>query len=935
MEQIITYKELETILENNHYKNIADFAKKFLLGKFVKMNLTASEVAKIINGANKKAILSATDHKYVKVSLIKQIGDALSDADIELYNRLDEITQIFKQYHKDKGLKQSYYTEGMRACWELSRRVNKTINDEVVAFTKEELNTFEILAKIYRAVVEHVNDEKIKALFRETTHIESQDGTLISKHQMVEKEFVRVADYIVSARLAELKDSTLSKLKEENVVQFRGFLEAIRSEKEDNKRDTFTKDEVKQLLDKTISLISLASAEKYNSVRDCINIYIDAVKEMDFDKNSKEYEEFSKLTAKSIILKCGSLVSKTKETVSFSLDFVMGKKMSDAGKKVVNLSESKTSLTAKYAKLLQQDYPNLRFRDMDIAGHLYFAKHSPSHISSLTTQTVYNMTNSLLDVVLLGYGEDITDLTILDKKVLLKQKGFDIDAIYGRDNLYEIFSGYFIKQMKAVNGKCREVLVQNIKTLTQYIVAADIQKLVSHNFNFLLIDNEKMLQAIEEIKVKSAGDNKLFYKLFHEMINDKYFVDAKSSEILRSKIRGLDDKEKLVNEDTEEDADAPEKEFITVRLIGIEDVDEDVLEDLKDELKDDADDLFDEDVDLLDVVKEIPYMDLYESLSSDLINLKNYALASNNEDILVGRKQFDAGSVADLIAGVSLGSNPTNKTKFKKTLQKLIQGLCLIQTYPEFEQKDIRYFKNLVEEIVNELKSRRNKLVEERKNVDTRISTNFETKEDKEARKKARKERNSKEYTQALVEISKVRNSRLLAKFYPNLINPNVADDIMLDSEIISEEDEKIRNYRKPKQGEKRESDVNISTDLEKTNLLSKEIEFIDLIVDGVNGMDFKKVKAKRADAHVEITESEILSRLDELKKQRKLKMRTIKSAFNQKIRQGEYSLEKDIAKIVGDDPRGVGHLREIEKIDAEIADLEEKLSLLSSSSTD
>ena len=56
---------------------------------------------------------------------------------------------------------------------------------------------------------------------------------------MVSKEFVRIADYIISTRIAELSDSSLSQLTLETARDFDGFLKALTSTAEDNAKDAF------------------------------------------------------------------------------------------------------------------------------------------------------------------------------------------------------------------------------------------------------------------------------------------------------------------------------------------------------------------------------------------------------------------------------------------------------------------------------------------------------------------------------------------------------------------------------------------------------------------------------------------------------------------------------------------------------------------------
>ncbi|MBR2430699.1 hypothetical protein IKB17_04485, partial [bacterium] len=548
MKKVISWTEFLKVLDNNHFYNLDEKTKKMIFGVLKFREFSTDEVYSIINGARKKLILSAEDKKFVKLNIVKLIKNGFLDSDIELYKRLDEIDKIFKEYFKENNLKQKDYTDGLRDCWALAKRVNKDVNTELVDFTEEELKTFEVLARIYRSVAEHVENEPITAKVAD------------DKGEYVDREFARIADYIVSTRLAKLSNERLSKIDFETAKQFDEFLRAITSTDDKNIRDTFSKEDVKDLLDQSISIIYKVTADKYGTIRDTFNAYFEEVMEQTKDKDSAEYEAFSNLTAKGIILRCASVIAQTPESIGFSLDFLLGKPMFDAGQNVIDASKSRVG--SKYAKLLQKDFPELRLQDMDIVAHLYFAKQGPSHTLVLKPSTVYNTTVSLIDAVLLGIGEEIEGMSIVEKKARLKEKGFYSEFLYTRDNVFDVFASRFGMSITEKDGRMQKVIIENIRVLSEYLVPLQLQKVISYNFNLFLLDNQKVVEKLEEIKEKSAGDNKKFYQLFHKFINGKYKIydDRDVSHYVPKGKKDADEDEDKI--------DLPEKKTIIVTING-------------------------------------------------------------------------------------------------------------------------------------------------------------------------------------------------------------------------------------------------------------------------------------------------------------------------------------------------------------------------------
>lgn len=881
MSNVISWTSYLRMLENNHIDNLNDKAKQMIYDIFRGHELSTDEVYALINGAKKKEILTATDNRFVKLNLYKLIREAFSQYDRQLYLRLDEIDQIFKDYFRNNNLKQKNYTEGLKDCWQIARRVNKTINDELVKFSEEELQTFEILARIYRSVAEHVENEPMTALVRER---DAQTGEFVkdeetNKYKMVSKDFARVADYIVSTRLAELQDSTLSTITLSTVREFDGFLRSITSTEDENIKDSFSKEEVKILLDKSISLISKVSAEKYESVRNVLNQYLEAVREQYSSTNSKDFEEFSNLTAKNIILKCATLLSQSVDSVKFSLDFIMGKNMS-------TICDSKAgNKQTKYEKLLKTYYPGLTLRGMDVQGHLYFAKQSPSHAIIINSKSVFNTTTNLIDILLLGLGEDINDLDIIQKKVMLRKKGFDVDAMYTKDNLLEVFSNSLIKELNEVESTQKQRIIENIKVLSQYLLPSDLQKVFSHNFNLLLVDTQKIVDKLEEIKVKSK-DNNEYIKLFHDFINDKYVI--KETTQLSSSPKS---KVKKSSQEQEDKIEAPDKEFIIVNIIGKE------AEEIKEEV----------------VKKEKSFQEIYSRLCEELSSISAIENCKTEAQMKKEQRNFAAMSVADLLAMVRLDSKIITKNVFAKSLKNLNEMIDDINNYDELTNDDRVYLLSLIDEVEKVLISRLGTLISETKETDELIDTITLKEKDKKSRKVIT------EYKALSEQIKQLKSHSLLIRKYQQLIDAMEEEQFNLDKQQAEEMGHEITRNRQL-----------LPELLNESVVTKREYSYINNILKNITAWR-EALVIEEAEQETEVVREisstdEIKEKIQKLYEQRELKVKTIKSKYSARIRNNNFA-QDDLENIVGNNPYGLRLLAMVRKIDAQIAELAEKLS--------
>ena len=876
MKKVISWTEFLKVLENNHFYNLDEKTKKMIFGVLKFREFSTDEVYSIINGARKKLILSAEDKKFVKLNIVKLIKNGFLDSDIELYKRLDEIDKIFKEYFKENNLKQKDYTDGLRDCWALAKRVNKDVNTELVDFTEEELKTFEVLARIYRSVAEHVENEPITAKVAD------------DKGEYVDREFARIADYIVSTRLAKLSNERLSKIDFETAKQFDEFLRAITSTDDKNIRDTFSKEDVKDLLDQSISIIYKVTADKYGAIRDTFNAYFEEVMEQTKDKDSAEYEAFSNLTAKGIILRCASVIAQTPESIGFSLDFLLGKPMFDAGQNVIDASKSRVG--SKYAKLLQKDFPELRLQDMDIVAHLYFAKQGPSHTLVLKPSTVYNTTVSLIDAVLLGIGEEIEGMSIVEKKARLKEKGFYSEFLYTRDNVFDVFASRFGMSITEKDGRMQKVIIENIRVLSEYLVPLQLQKVISHNFNLFLLDNQKVVEKLEEIKEKSAGDNKKFYQLFHKFINGKYKIydDRDVSHYVPKGKKDADEEEDKI--------DLPEKKTIIVTING-----KDIPKPIEMPKPGEAPVAND----------EIAFREKFDKVIDEIKAVTDYAISSKS---LNSDKKLNKESISDLLLAFSLDMSPSSKNLLDEAVIHLIEQINEIIQHDECTELDVGTLKSEIDYMLSYLALKKQEVSSNLKVVDERI-----LKMTKKEKDKAERSENIKDYDSAIKSLTELKGNRLIKRKYEKLVHDQEIEDLEVERYILAESQKEIADYRD------KSKETNQSGDMRKSYILRNEIGMIETIEEAFGEIDYDKTKVvEKVETNI-TSEEDLKSRLEFLYTQRELKVRGIRIAYKNRIRNNDFDLGsvEGLREIVKGNPHGEDILKRIIKIDEEIAEIE------------
>lgn len=886
--KVITKTEFLKMLADKRYYSLSYVAKELIFSVFQRMELSRDEVYTIVNGAIKKEILSNKDKTYVKANLLKMVSSMHKVEDIELYKRLDEIDKIFKSYFKSCGIKQADYTAGLKDCWALAKRVNSDTNKGIISFTRDELDTLEILARLYSVIVGHVENTEITAHVKE---IDPETGKYIydkeaKKYKVVAKTFKRVADYIVSARLAELETSTLSKIKIETVEQFGRFLDAITSTAQDNAKDTFSKSEVKELLDKAISIITRVSADKYVATRNALNTYLDAILEQqDALSDTEEYQNFSSLTAKNIILRCASVLSIPTESVSFSLDFMMGRNMEEISKDLSYISQ--TSVAGQHIEMLKKYYPGLKLDDMDLNSHLYFAKQGISHMMVLNASSIYKTTTSFVDLVAAGLGYDQDSPSLKKKIKWLTDRGFDINSCYSKDNIFEIFNSHIFKIVNEVDNVKRNFIPQNIQTLSQYLLPKETQKIFRHNFNLLLVDPQKLKDIIHDIEVECGDDNNKFVEMFHEFINDKYSIILRSDAV--SKPRS---KASTKTEQTDK-MEIPDKDYIEVDILG----------------KDLTDHMEDVDVEDIDEIASWTFVDLYNDITLELTEIITFANTTET-DLQEKANEFTPKYIAQILARLHINYSPSLNYIFSHVLTDLHDKIVLLETFDEFGKEEREYLTHLIDDVKLSLVSRKQRSAEILSSTDQDISVKTHQEMDKKSRI------NPKKYDDAIERVENLKGNSLLTKAYEKLKAD--VEELEVEKLLVLEENDKIHRYRTD---ERRPL-------LEKSLSYRTEIELIDKLLPGLN------------DCQCEITESisetqedneiELRERLEYLYQQRDLKVNKIKVKYAGRIRNNNFK-EDDLEAIVSGNSFGKRILASIEKIDQEIAEIEFKLSSLAS----
>ncbi len=854
---------------------------------------TWDSIYDIINGAKKKNMLSTL--KYASVDVADLAYHAFSRADIDLYKQLNAIDQIFKGYFKQNGIKNTNYTQALRYCWKVAQDVNG-INNDLTRFTKESVDTLYVISLLYSEIVNHLENKPIKMRVR----ITNAEG----KAEIVEKQFERLADYIISNRLERIKHS-ITLLTPEKVENFGKFLDEITSEA--NEKEQFSKDEVFSLLKKSMSIINYATAEKYTTLKDMLNTYFDTVKAQATDTTSEAYTEFEKVTLKSIMLRCGTVLNNIPEVAQFALNLTTGKTMYECFDEIKKTSVSKNSLVYKNIKALQESYPRLKVSGLDTESHLYFITQRMASIPRLHPSTVLESTNMIVDVTLQGLGQNIDNLTVEQKRDMLVNLGFNINNFYNKDNYLLIpqIAGKESGQARLTPQQEAEKLAQmtkNVEIISKYVKPEGLHSILAHNLNILFLDSEALYAGIEHAVKQSKGNKEVFSKLFHEIINAE--IELQQTAKQPKKRASSTPRVELEIDEAEEDAfEAPEREYINVDIVG--------FEEKKQPVKPKSTQVKPE------PQKELIFTECYNSIFDEILELKMYAGTSSEEELKKVSSKFGR-PLAQMIAKLSL-SGDNYKSRNQAKLDNFEALLTDIEVYKEFDADSKKYLLQAIAETVEMLTLRKELLQEDKKSNNAQTDEFYATERDKNSR-------STKQIRKSMEKLSLTAQDELATEgevgtMLRTLIQQRL-QQLQEDKDILDIANEEVAVTRRKDTKEHKK----LKYTEERAIIEGLEIEYIDKIIASLHTAE--KVLTRPSAKQVETFDtSELRAEIDRLKTEREQKLKSLAGKFAIRFKYHDFDLEQDMDEIVGDSAFGRRLVKNIRNIESQIAKLEQTIN--------
>ena len=519
----LSMREFESVLKFNGIvisnpevvKNIYNFfvskgmnfeaARKFVTGAKRRDRLTAEWIKKDETGAittityadAKKQDISVRELARSKAYLTDAIRNHSEQADRILFERLAEIDAKFKQVYKErKQFKVPRLDITIRSLYEAVKRHGKIKNESLEIMLESEVEKLYNLAGVYSALARHFNEDP------STPN--------------------RSADYVMGKRLASLiedgEEIIIDSSMEQRVDQVLSTLESAKDNLPEEEK--FTAKELQQLFRKVTSLVYTTDAVKTQGVRVVLRSYLDELKSRAEDPKAKEF--LSEATAKKIILKAGTLLNQTAESLEEATMFMLGNTAREVFKKRGNGAGERNKKRKEFA----ENFPGFKVDGFTIEKQLYLIKNNPSSLININILNIIQANTEIVNLLAEAFGVGKTK-TQAEKVIALREIGIDPERLIHADNVVDLL------QRKRASEKFSgsQNIVLNIKTLSKFMPPIDIQKIVKHNYAFLYQNPEWINQKLKEIYKKNSKDYKGLKHDFEALVNSFYkYADPNSKD---------------------------------------------------------------------------------------------------------------------------------------------------------------------------------------------------------------------------------------------------------------------------------------------------------------------------------------------------------------------------------------------------------------------
>lgn len=506
----VTLAGLKDILNSMRIDISNDAIVEDIYKIFVYERYSYDDAWKVLSGASKMKVLCKKGQERVSVELKQFFDDIRTGANLEMFKKMGEIDQKFKQYIRDdlyeikrEGLltDREYKSEKMNAlssidqliksAWKKIKDVTKDFDESLEKFTLDELENLYNYACIYDAIVKHTPT-------RSWTDAEGN-------------EYLRVADNIFANRYLRLKKPTeLS----ETALSIQKLLDAMEEYNEKyGEKERFLKRDIADILVKAPILMNISCANKFRANQECLISY---VKELNaLAQNSDLESAMSNLSAKKIIKGCPSLIANSESATVQATNFLLGKTIDEIN------DQYPQSKTVPNARKLVDHFPNLQIGNMTLEDNLRIATKQGSILANINFASIYNIEEVLLDAIIGAKYPDkkLAKLDITAKKQIVKELKIDYNHLITGKNVSTLFRS---DVKKCLRSEKMVDMTRNISLLLEYVNMQTVVNAMRNNINVLLQPEGVLQEKIDDIlKVCSIGSAE-FKKAFVKMLNDEY-----------------------------------------------------------------------------------------------------------------------------------------------------------------------------------------------------------------------------------------------------------------------------------------------------------------------------------------------------------------------------------------------------------------------------
>lgn len=401
----------------------------------------------------------------------------------------------------------------LKQAWKTVKQTTNDTDLRLQYFSKEELDNLYELACIYDAIIKYTPNTKF---------VDAKN-----------KEHLRVADYIFGDRFLALKSEFVNGIIEKRKKNKEQSLSATITQLLKTmttldygygEREVFSRDDIATLLISVPFVLREATEQKFLACRKALTGYLKAVTDM--SKNSDLQEKLKSISAKSIIINSGSLLTATEHAIFQSTNFLMGKSISDMEREYLKTHGGVNKYT-KFQNTVEQ-FPNMRITNMSIEDHIRIMQSQTNILRTINYASLGAITEQLMNLFIKVYHPSInTDtLPIVQKKKLLLSDNIDFNKFFTGKNIGILFR----PEVKTDFLKNREQeMVETIKIFSKYVDIKTIERIIKNNISVLFQDPTFIQNKIDELKEKYQENSQEFNDELVLMINDDYTISFKKN----------------------------------------------------------------------------------------------------------------------------------------------------------------------------------------------------------------------------------------------------------------------------------------------------------------------------------------------------------------------------------------------------------------------